>query len=89
MLADLDRAQLEEAAAAIPAQAEPDMASIQAQIDQMKADYEARMHAFQAEQNMRNIAWTEQAATRVKDLAALTGRHVLTSFLKGKKFGLK
>lgn len=55
----------------------------------LMADYEAHMHAFQAEQNMRNIAWTEQAATRVKDLAALTGRHVLTSFLKGKKFGLK
>ena len=36
------------AAAAIPAQAEPDMASIQAQIDQMKADYEARIAALEA-----------------------------------------
>lgn len=53
------------------------------------AAYEERMHAFQAEQKMRNIEWTEQAARRVKDVAALTGRHVLTSFLKSRGFGLK
>lgn len=53
------------------------------------ADYEARMREFQAEQKMRNIDWTEQAAVRVKDIAALTGRHVLTDFLKARRFGLK
>ncbi|MBM0273876.1 nitroreductase family protein, partial [Streptococcus suis] len=49
------------------------------QIDpELMAAYEARMREFQAEQNMRNIDWTEQTAARIKDVAALTGRHVLT-----------
>jgi nitroreductase len=51
--------------------------------------YNARMHEFQGEQKMRSIDWTEQAARRVKDVAALTGRHVLTEFLKNRGFGLK
>ncbi|RUV23747.1 nitroreductase family protein [Mesorhizobium sp. M7A.F.Ca.MR.245.00.0.0] len=60
------------------------------QIDpELMAAYEARMREFQAEQNMRNIDWTEQTAARIKDVAALTGRHVLTDFLKARRFGLK
>jgi nitroreductase len=60
------------------------------QIDpELMAAYEARMREFQAEQNMRNIDWTEQTAARIKDVAALTGRHVLTDFLKARGFGLK
>lgn len=53
------------------------------------AAYDARMHAFQDEQKMRSIDWTEQAAVRVKDIEALTGREVLTGFLKERGFGLK
>ncbi|TPK33913.1 nitroreductase family protein [Mesorhizobium sp. B2-5-3] len=60
------------------------------QIDpELMAAYEARMREFQAEQNMRNIDWTEQTAARIKDVAALTGRHVLMDFLKARGFGLK
>jgi nitroreductase len=53
------------------------------------AAYDARMHAFQDEQKMRSIDWTEQAATRVRDVASLTGREVLTEFLKSHGFGLR
>lgn len=60
---------------------QPDPALIEA--------YEERMRAFQAEQKMRSIDWGEQAAVRVGDLAALTGRHVLTDFLRSRKFGMK
>lgn len=38
------------------------------------AEYDRRMQTFQAEQNKRLIDWTERAALRVKDEAALTGR---------------
>ena len=45
------------------------------------ANYDLRMRSFQSEQHMRLIDWTEQAALRVKDEAALTGREVLREFL--------
>lgn len=53
------------------------------------AEYETRIGTFQAEQKMRAIDWTEQAAVRVRDIEALTGRHVLTDFLKRYGFGMK
>lgn len=46
------------------------------------ADYDEIMRGFKADQSMRMVDWTEQAATRVKDEAALTGRHVLKDFLQ-------
>ena len=46
------------------------------------ADYDETMRGFKSDQNMRMVDWTEQAATRVKDEAALTGRHVLKDFLQ-------
>lgn len=59
----------------------PDPASINA--------YNDRLKEFQAEQNMRIRDWTELAAGRVRDEAALTGRHVMTEFLKGRGFTLR
>lgn len=53
------------------------------------AAYEERIGEFQTEQKMRAVDWTEQAAVRVRDIAALTGRHVLTDFLKRHGFGMK
>ncbi|MGE3832520.1 MAG: NADPH-dependent oxidoreductase [Parvibaculaceae bacterium] len=46
------------------------------------AGYDEIMRGFKSDQNMRMVDWTEQAATRVKDEAALTGRHVLKDFLQ-------
>jgi nitroreductase len=53
------------------------------------AEYDRRIQSFQAEQNMRLIEWTEQAALRVKDEEALTGRHVLKEFLAQRGFSLR
>jgi nitroreductase len=53
------------------------------------AEYDRRMQTFQAEQNMRSIEWTEQSALRVRDEAALTGRHVLKEFLAHRGFSLR
>lgn len=53
------------------------------------AEYDRRMQTFQAEQNMRLIDWTEQAALRVRDEAALTGRRVLKEFLMRRGFSLR
>jgi hypothetical protein len=53
------------------------------------AEYDRRMQTFQAEQNMRSIEWTEQSALRVRDEAALTGRHVLKEFLAQRGFSLR
>ncbi|CAM5777278.1 FMN reductase (NADPH) [Labrys miyagiensis] len=57
-----------------------------------KADiavYDERMADFRVEQEMRMIDWTEQMARRVKDEAALTGRHVLKQFLQDRGLILK
>jgi nitroreductase len=53
------------------------------------AEYDRRMQTFQTEQNMRAIEWTEQSALRVRDEAALTGRHVLKDFLAQRGFSLR
>ncbi len=58
-------------------------------VSETLAEYDRRMQTFQAEQNMRLIDWTEQAALRVKDEAALTGRHVLKEFLAQRGFSLR
>ena len=52
-------------------------------------DYNRHMRDFQAEQSMRAIDWTAQAAARVRDEAALIGRHVLSDFLRERGFGMK
>jgi nitroreductase len=59
----------------------PDQALIEA--------YDERMHDFRVEQEMRMIEWTEQTARRVRDEAALTGRHVLKDFLQERGFILR
>ncbi len=56
--------------------------------DQLAA-YDQRVREFQAEQKMRLADWTEQSALRVRDEAALTGRHVLRDFLRERGFSLR
>ncbi len=53
------------------------------------AAYDQRIREFQAEQKMRVTDWTEQAALRVRDEAALTGREVLRDFLRERGFSLR
>ena len=53
------------------------------------AAYDQRIREFQAEQKMRVADWTEQAALRVRDEAALTGREVLRDFLRDRGFSLR
>jgi hypothetical protein len=53
------------------------------------AEYERRLQTFQAEQNMRLIEGTEQAALSLKDEEALTGRHVLKESLAQRGFSLR
>ena len=53
------------------------------------AAYDRRIREFQAEQKMRVTDWTEQAALRVRDEAALTGREVLRDFLRERGFSLR
>src|SRR5690606_22930940 len=59
----------------------PDMAGI--------AAYNSTMKEFQAEQKMRVQDWSRQTAERVKDKAALTGRHILKEFLQQNGFKLR
>jgi hypothetical protein len=51
--------------------------------------YDERIRGFRADQQMQNIDWTDQAALRIKDKAALTGRHVLREVLESRGFGLR
>jgi len=53
------------------------------------AAYDRRLRSFQREQGMTERDWSEQATTRVRDAAALSGRHVLHETLRGLGFGLK
>jgi nitroreductase len=53
------------------------------------AAYDARLRGFQREQGMTERDWSEQATTRVRDAAALSGRHVLRQTLHELGFGLK
>jgi len=51
--------------------------------------YDERMRGFRTDQRMSDIDWTEQAARRIKDKAALTGRDVLHAMLQARGFGLR
>ena len=53
------------------------------------AQYNARLRIFQASQGMTAQDWTAQAARRVRDEKALTGRHVLRDFLSRVGFKLR
>ena len=51
--------------------------------------YNLKMRDFQAEQNMRSRDWSRLTAERVKDEAALTGRHIMKDFLRERGFKLR
>lgn len=51
--------------------------------------YEPAMRAFQASQRMTEVAWSAQAASRVRSPDSLTGRHTLRDSLKRLGFGLE
>jgi len=53
------------------------------------AAYNERLRRFQASQSLPEQDWTAQAAGRVRDAAALTGRHILRGFLEGIGFKLR
>jgi len=53
------------------------------------AAFNDRLRAFQRAEKMREQDWTAQATTRVRDAAALTGRHILRDFLNGIGFRLR
>jgi nitroreductase len=53
------------------------------------AAYNERLRAFQRSEAMREQDWTAQATRRVRDAAALTGRHILRGFLNGIGFKLR
>lgn len=61
--------------------ARPDPAALSA--------YDERLKEFQSEQRMRIMDWTAVAASRVRDEAALTGRHVMTEHLRRRGFTLR
>jgi len=51
--------------------------------------YDARIRAFQREQGLAEQDWSLQAGNRLRDEAALNGRHVLRDALHRLGFGLK
>lgn len=53
------------------------------------AAYDETMNGFRSGQSMSDIAWSRQAAGRVKSAESLTGRHVIRETLQGLGFGLK
>jgi nitroreductase len=53
------------------------------------AAYDATMRGFRHDQQMSDIAWSRQAANRVRDPEALMGRHALRDTLQKMGFGLK
>jgi nitroreductase len=53
------------------------------------AAYDERLRLFQRAEKMREQGWTAQATRRVRDAAALTGRHILREFLDGIGFRLR
>lgn len=53
------------------------------------AAYNARLRVFQKAQGMPEQDWTAQAAKRMRDVPALTGRHVLREFLARAGFRLR
>ncbi|MGJ3647921.1 nitroreductase family protein [Sphingomonas sp. GlSt437] len=53
------------------------------------ADYDRRLRSFQAEQQMVERDWTEQASQRVRGPEAIAGRHVLREVLHKLGFQLR
>jgi hypothetical protein len=53
------------------------------------AAFNERLRAFQRAEKMREQDWTGLATRRVRDTAALTGRHILRDFLHGIGFKLR
>jgi len=53
------------------------------------ATYNEQMRRFQKSQGMREQDWTAQAAGRMRDVPALTGRHILRAFLEKSGFRLR
>jgi len=53
------------------------------------AAYDERLRGFRSDQQMTDIAWTEQAAGRVRDRTSLMGRHALREILQSRGFGLR
>jgi len=53
------------------------------------ARYDETLRAFRLDQSMSDIAWSRQAARRVRGPEPLMGRHVLRETLKGLGFALK
>jgi nitroreductase len=51
--------------------------------------YDATLREFRLDQAMSDIAWTAQAAGRIRDAGSLMGRHVLREVLQARGFGLK
>ena len=53
------------------------------------AAYDTRVNAFQKKQHMTEIAWTQQAARRVRGVESLTGRDRLRAILQARGFPLR
>lgn len=53
------------------------------------ARYDETLREFRLDQSMSDIAWSQQAARRVRGPESLMGRHVLRDVLKGLGFALK
>ncbi len=53
------------------------------------AAFNQRLRAFQRAEKMREQDWTDLATRRVRDAAALTGRHILRDFLNSVGFKLR
>ena len=53
------------------------------------AQYNDRLRTFQRAEKMREQDWSDLATRRVRDVAALTGRHILRDFLNSIGFRLR
>jgi len=53
------------------------------------AAYDERLRRFQRAEQMREQDWSAQATRRMRDAAALTGRHILRDFLNSVGFKLR
>jgi len=53
------------------------------------AAYDETMREFRLDQSMSDVAWSRQAAGRVRGAESLMGRHALRETLQGMGFGLK
>jgi nitroreductase len=53
------------------------------------ASYDETVQRFRSDQSMSDMAWTKQAAGRIKDAGSLMGRHILREILEARGFALK